>query len=63
MPIQSSFPTIADQVILSNKNIIEILGQINSLTLSQENTVNIQIYDENGVLRKFASAIFQFIKI
>ena len=62
MPIQSSFPTIADQVILSNKNIIEILGQINSLTLSQENTVNIQIYDENGVLRKFAVPSFNSLK-
>ena len=32
MPIQSSFPTVAEQVISSNKNIIEILGQINTLT-------------------------------
>jgi hypothetical protein len=62
MPIQSSFPTVADQVISSNKNIIEILGQINSLTTTQDQSVNIKIYDENGVLRNFAVPSFTSLK-
>ena len=62
MPIQSSFPTVADQVISSNKNIIEILGQINSLTTTQDQSVNIKIYDENGVLRTFAVPSFTSLK-
>lgn len=62
MPIQSSFPTVADQVISSNKNIIEILGQINSLTTTQDQSVNIKIYDENGILRTFAVPSFASLK-
>jgi len=62
MPIQSSFPTVADQVISSNKNIIEILGQINSLTTTTDQSVNIKIYDENGVLRTFAVPSFMSLK-
>ena len=62
MPIQSSFPTVADQVISSNKNIIEILGQINSLTTTTDQSINIQIYDENGVLRSFAVPSFNSLK-
>jgi hypothetical protein len=62
MPIQSSFPTVADQVISSNKNIIEILGQINSLATTTEQSVNIKIYDENGVLRTYAVPSFASLK-
>ena len=62
MPIQSSFPTVADQVISFNKNIIEILGQINTLTTTQDKSVNIRIYDENGVLRTFAVPSFNSLK-
>jgi len=62
MPIQSSFPTVADQVISSNKNIIEILSQINSLATTQDNSVNIRVYDENGVLRTFAIPSFNSLK-
>jgi hypothetical protein len=62
MPIQSSFPTVADQVISSNKNIIEILGQINSLTTTSDQSVNIKIYDENGILRTFAVPSFTSLK-
>ena len=62
MAIQSSFPTVADQVISSNKNIIEILGQINSLTTTTDQSINIKIYDENGVLRTFAVPSFNSLK-
>jgi len=62
MPIQSSFPTVADQVISSNKNIIEILGQINTLTTTTDQSINIKIFDENGVLRTFAVPSFNSLK-
>jgi hypothetical protein len=62
MPIQSSFPTVADQVITSNKNIIEILGKINTLVTTQDSSVNLQIYDENGVLRNFTVPSFGSLK-
>ena len=58
MPIQSSFPTIADQVISYNKNIVEILTKINSLSTTRDSSVNIQIYDENGVLRSYTVPSF-----
>jgi hypothetical protein len=62
MPIQSSFPTVADQVITSNKNIVEILGKINTLVTTQDSSVNLQIYDENGVLRNFTVPSFNSLK-
>jgi hypothetical protein len=62
MPIQSSFPTIADQVISSNKNIIEILSQINTLATTQEKSINFRVYDENGELRTFAVPSFNSLK-
>ena len=62
MPIQSSFPTIADQVISYNKNIVEILTKINSLSTTRDSSVNIQIYDENGVLRSYTVPSFTSLK-
>ena len=62
MPIQSSFPTIADQVISYDKNIVEILTKINSLSTTRDSSVNIQIYDENGVLRSYTLPSFTSLK-
>lgn len=54
MAIQSSFPKVADQVITFNKNIVDILTKINSTTTTAEPSVNVQIYDDNGVLRNYS---------
>ena len=54
MAIQSSFPKVADQVISFNKNIVDILTKINSVTTTTEPSVNVQIFDDNGVLRNFS---------
>jgi hypothetical protein len=62
MPIQSSFPAVADQVISFNKNIVDILSKINSLATTQNPSVNIQIYDENGVLRNYTVPSFTSLK-
>jgi len=54
MPIQSSLPKVADQIISFNKNIIDILSKINSISTTNEATVNLQIFNENGVLKSFS---------
>ncbi len=54
MAIQSSFPKVADQVISFNKNIVDILTKINTVTTTTEPSVNVQIFDDNGVLRNFS---------
>ncbi len=53
MAIQSSFPKVADQVISFNKNIVDILTKINTVATTTEPSVNVQIFDDNGVLRNF----------
>lgn len=62
MPIQSSFPTVADQVLSFNKNIVEILTKISNLTTTSDAFVSIQIYDENGVLRNYTLPSFTTLK-
>ncbi len=62
MTIQSSFPKIADQVVLFNKNIIDILSRINSLTTTTESSVDIQIFDEEGILRTYTLPSFTSLK-
>jgi len=54
MAIQSSFPKVADQVISFNKNIVDILTKINNVTTTTEPSVNVQIFDDNGVLRNYS---------
>lgn len=62
MAIQSSFPKIADQIITMNKNMVETLSKISSLTTTTDSSVNIQIYDENGILRNFTLPSFTSLK-
>jgi len=54
MAIQSSFPTVADQILAFNKNIVEVLTQISSITKTQDPTVNVRLYNENGVLVNYS---------
>lgn len=54
MPIQSSFPRVADQVLTLNKNVVDILTKINQLTTTNDSTVNVQLLDNNGTLRNFS---------
>lgn len=62
MGIQTSFPQVADQIITYNKNIVELLSSINSLVSTTDNSVNIQITDENGVLRTYSLPSFNSLK-
>jgi hypothetical protein len=60
--IQSSFPKVADQIISYNKTVVEILSKISSLTTTTDSSVNVQIYDENGILRNFTLPSFTSLK-
>lgn len=62
MPIQSSFPKVADQVLTYNKNIVDILSKIDSATTTTESSISIQIFDENGILRTFTIPSFNSLK-
>lgn len=62
MPIQNSFPKVADQVISFNKNLVDILSKLNNLTTTTDSTVNVQIYDEEGVLRSYSLPSFTSLK-
>jgi hypothetical protein len=62
MAIQSSFPRVADQVINFNKNIVDILSKLDSLTKTEDSTVSFQIFDNNGVLRNFTLPSFTSLK-
>jgi hypothetical protein len=53
MPIQSSFPKVAEQVITLNRNVVDILAKINQITTSNDSSVSVQIADDAGVLRTF----------
>ena len=62
MPIQSSFATVAEQIATFNTNIVEILSKINSLSTTTNQSVNVRIYDTNGVLNTYSLPSFTFLK-
>lgn len=62
MPIQSSFATVANQITAFNKNIIETLSKINSLSTTTDASVDVQIIDVEGVLRSYSLPSFTFLK-
>ena len=62
MPIQSSFATVANQITAFNKNIIETLSKINSLSTTTNPSVDVQIIDVEGVLRSYSLPSFTFLK-
>ena len=53
MPIQSSYATVAEQVASFNKNIVEILSKINSLSTTTEPSVDVRVFDNSGVLTTY----------
>ena len=53
MPIQSSFPKVADQILNFNKNIVDTLTKINTIATTTDPTISLQIFDENGVLKNY----------
>ena len=53
MPIQASFPKVADQILNYNKNIVDILTKINTIATTTDPTISLQIFNENGVLKSY----------
>jgi hypothetical protein len=62
MPINSSFPTVADQIVTYNKNLVEILSSISSLSSTTESSVTVQIFNDQGVLTTYSLPSFGFLK-
>ena len=62
MPIKSSFPLVADQIVAYNKNVLEILAKINSLSTTQEPSVEVRIFDLDGVLKTYNLPSFTYLK-
>jgi len=62
MPIQSSFATVAEQVAAFNKNIVEILTKINSLSTTTDPSVDVRVFDATGELSTYSLPSFTFLK-
>lgn len=60
--IKSSFPVVADQIVSFNKNVIEILSKINSLSTTQNPSVDVRIFDIEGVLKTYSLPSFTYLK-
>lgn len=62
MAINSSYHTIAEQVINFNNNVVDLLSKINSLVTSTENSITFDITDKSGIARQFTLPSFGFLK-
>lgn len=60
--INSSYTTVAEQVITLNTNLVESIAKINSIFNTKNSSVNIKITDENGVLRSYNVPSINFLK-
>jgi hypothetical protein len=62
MPIQSSFPKVADQILTFNKNVVDILSKINKLVTSSDPSVTVDILDQSGIARQFNLPTIGYLK-
>jgi hypothetical protein len=62
MSIQSSFPTVAEQILTFNKNIVEILSKINALTTTTDPSINLQVINERGIMSNMTLPSFSYLK-
>lgn len=60
--MNSSFPKVATQVLNNNKNIIEILSNLNKLNTTSEPSTTMSIYDDNGNLTNVTLPSLNYIK-
>ena len=61
MSLQSSYQSIAEQIVVFNNNIVELLSKLNSLTTSPEPSVNVEVTDNAGVQRVYSLPSFSFL--
>lgn len=52
MAINSSFQSVAEQIINFNNNVVELLSKLNQLTTSPESSVSVNITDNSGIARQ-----------
>lgn len=62
MPIQSSFATVAEQVAAFNKNMVEILAKLNSLSTTTDSSVEVRIFNDAGVITTYTLPSFTYLK-
>ena len=61
MSLQSSYQSIAEQIVVFNNNIVELLSKLNSLTTSPDPSVNVEVTDNAGVQRVYSLPSFSFL--
>ena len=61
MSLSSSYQSIAEQIVVFNNNIVELLSKLNSLTTSPDPSVNVEVTDNAGVQRVYSLPSFSFL--
>lgn len=62
MSIKSSFPSVAEQIIMYNTNVVELLTKLNDLAISSEPSVSVDIIDKSGLVKKMNFPSFGYLK-
>lgn len=62
MPFQSSYHSVAEQIITLNNNLIDTLSKINDLAVSTDPSVIVNITDQSGISKQFVLPSFGFLK-
>jgi hypothetical protein len=62
MPVQSSFPSVAEQILTFNSNVVSLLSNINSLVSSTASSVTFNIIDQSGVSRQYSLPSFGYLQ-
>ena len=62
MAIQTSYATVAEQVIIFNNNVVDLLSKINTLVTTSDPSVTVNITDTSGIIRQFSLPSFGFLK-
>ncbi len=62
MAIQSSYANIAEQVIIFNNNVVDLLSKINTLVTTNDPSVTVNVTDSSGIIRQFSLPSFGFLK-
>lgn len=62
MAIQSSYATVAEQVITFNNNVVDLLSKINTLVTTSEPSVTVNVTNSSGVIQQFSLPSFGFLK-
>lgn len=62
MAIQSSYASVAEQVIIFNNNVVDLLAKINNLITTTDPAVTVNITDSSGIIRQYSLPSFGFLK-